>query len=162
MIVHRSLHVYDYVANKLLFKTNIPNSQQSAGISSHSNKSLYFADDDQVIVVRDGSSRLVLVSISQQIEMFQKTIGKVKTDDMTLQIETNKQFGENNIDIGFKRLVLDQDSDRGASLDGDKDDSDGQIEEMKGKTYLEYDGVIQKLAFSRVFNDYEYIAILSD
>ena len=59
--INRTLHVYDFIYQKFLFKANLPNLSYPSDLL---HKSLLFLDDDQVILVRDGNRRLVLLSIA--------------------------------------------------------------------------------------------------
>lgn len=67
-------------------------------------KTLMLLDDDQVVLVRDGNRRLVLLSIAQQMEIFQKKQSAKRSDDVTNLIDIPRRGGE--IDVGFQRLSI--------------------------------------------------------
>ena len=66
VLTGKQVHVYDYILNKLLFQANLSN--QPALSKSSSSPNLFFIDNDQVLVVRDGPKRLKLFSISLLME----------------------------------------------------------------------------------------------
>lgn len=67
-IIYRSLHLYDFIRSKHLFSVKLSNIINPTTSTQHQN-TLFFMDSDQLIVVQDGRSRLVVVSISAMIEL---------------------------------------------------------------------------------------------
>lgn len=58
-LINRQLHVYDYVHDKILFKTNISGIEES-----NTAKQIFFTESDQVVVVKSGLRSLTLVSVT--------------------------------------------------------------------------------------------------
>ena len=73
-------------------------------------------DDDQIILVRIGTSKILVVSLYQHMHLYNKRMRFVKPEDNKILIDIVKPGNE--IDIGFKRLAIDDDK---FSSDSEKD-----------------------------------------
>jgi hypothetical protein len=86
VLINRKLQVYDYISDRLLFEIEISNVHSQGTIGDPRN-TFFFMDNDQVIAVQDGKSRIVLVNVIAQAEIFSKLLRARKEEQVTAKIE---------------------------------------------------------------------------
>ena len=79
VLIGRKLHAYDFITNRLLFKIDL-SSAMSSGCSAKPINTMFLIESDQVIVVQDGESRLILISVFSQIDIYSRILVKQKQD----------------------------------------------------------------------------------
>ena len=120
--------MYDYILNKLLFQANLSNSPAVSKSSATPN--LFFIDNDQVLVVRDGPKRLKLLSISFLMEENMKVQNvKNAADGAIIKYPIPKPIGS-EVDIGFIHLQKAMDLDN--AVYHNSDESDGEENGING------------------------------
>lgn len=64
------------MSSHLLFQMPMPEIRRSLKtnnhIQTHANRTIYLMDKDQIIMIRDGGSKIIMVGLVQQIELYKK------------------------------------------------------------------------------------------
>lgn len=160
--IGRYLHVYDYLTSVQILKLPLPEiraTQKGNGLSSSFiNRSIYLMDKDQIIMVHDGSSKIIMIGLMQYKHLFKKMQVRFRTDEVKQLIDVPKPGNE--VDIGFKRLPIEDDV---GSEESEKDQQ-GEDHEFDNREHIKrefdigYD--IWSIAQSHIKNDFCYIGFI--
>ena len=70
MIIDRYLHVYNFISGKILFEIQVPNANAFRHDSGCNH--CMFVDNDKLLAIQDGESRVMMINIEASIETFEK------------------------------------------------------------------------------------------
>lgn len=118
--IGRFLQVYELMTARLLFKFAVPELSMCKQFKSlgqtFQDRTIFCLDNDQLIMVRDGNSKVLFISLQQQTQVYKKKLKIARPDDAKILIDIIKPGNE--VDIGFKRLEIEEDK---FSSDSQKD-----------------------------------------
>ena len=97
VLINRNLHMYNYINKRFMFKINIAN---FSDLDINQTKFLII-DNDQILIIQDGESRFMAISIAQQKEIYLQNIISCRQQDITLKIDPILTEHQNIIDMGF-------------------------------------------------------------
>jgi len=155
VLINRKLQVYDYITDKLLFEIEISNVLGQGSIGDPRN-TFFFMDNDQVIVIQDGQSRIVLVNVIAQTEIFSKILKSLKNEQITAKIEESMLVKLINPKlVNPAGLFLSTEEQATQSEESD------EALELLGVAYLETSFEIKNMFHSRNMTDFVFLAIMS-